>query len=295
MTWLLIAWSQILRTLDTGRIMKKETRFSLIGLHVLALIGMYGCYSVPETGRSSLNLVSDSAMVEMSKQQFVEYKSMYRISNDYRYNAMVQRVGERIAEATQWDILNPEWEFVVFDNDEMVNAFALAGGKVGIFTGLFKVVQSDEDLAIVLGHEIAHISARHIHERLSREMVKRGLGVGISVAMGGAAPISQVAINNAYGLGSALGGLAFDRKMESEADKIGLMYAAKAGYDPRVAIEFWERMMQLEDREAPSELLSTHPSDSTRLADLHAAMPEAVERYERVKSGGPAEDIIIIE
>lgn len=277
--------------------MKIKTIYSRgAGLGVMLLL-FAGCYSVPVTGRSGINLVSDEAVVEMSVEQFNLLKAQYPQTRNRKYIDMVRRVGERIADVARHDILNPQWEFVVFEDPGSLNAFAMAGGKVGVFTDIFKIVKTEDDLAIVLGHEIAHVSAKHVNERLSKQMMVQGMGLGLGVATMGTTSIARSVILDAYGLGSSLGGLGFNRKMETEADYIGLMYAARSGYNPEAAYGLWERMASESQTSAPPEFLSTHPSHGSRVSHLRDIMPEAVAEYNIVKGGGYSTEssIIVIE
>ncbi len=258
-----------------------------------AVIWQTSCSTVPVSGRPSLGgLVSDAEVVKMSVEQFEAMKTQFPISRNPKYNAMLQEVGHNIAKVVGYDIINPDWEFVVFDDPSSINALAMAGGKVGVFTGIFKVAKTKDDLAIVIGHEIAHVSAKHVNERLSKAMIGKSLGAGLSIFTGG---LSGAAIMGAYGFGSQLGGLGFSRQMESEADEVGLIYAARAGYDPRAAIDLWERMAGEGSETAPPEFFSTHPSHGTRIVNIHLLLPEAIREYDLAKSGGIRENIIVIE
>ena len=253
-----------------------------LGLMVLFLAG---CYSVPVTGRSGVNLVSDEAVVKMSIEQFELLKKRYPQSRDRILVEMVRRVGERVARVAAVDIPGADWEFVVFEDPVAVNAFVMAGGKVGVFTGLFQVVNNDDELAIVLGHEIAHLAAKHVNERISNQIVLQGLGVGLGILTKGNASATASGVLDAYGIGSKLTSLGFSRRMEAEADEIGLIYAARAGYDPRVSIPLWERVAAEGLKSAPSELLSTHPSYGSRVARLREVMPKAITEYEMAQGG----------
>lgn len=256
----------------------------LIGSLVLFLAG---CTTVPVTGRSALNLVSDEYVEKVSLEQFNQMKAMLPQSRSRKLHAAVQRVGEKIAEAAAADLsVTTQWEFIVFQDDSSINAFAMAGGKVGVFTGLFKIVQSDADLAVVLAHEIAHVAARHINQRLSHEKLMNLGALGLIIGTSGQGSYAQSSILNAYGLGTQLGvALPFNRGMEAEADEIGLMYMARAGYDPNVVIEFWLRLdEESAGQPVPSEFFSTHPSHATRMDRLREILPRAVMEYEYYKN-----------
>ncbi len=256
---------------------------SLIGSLLLFLAG---CTTVPVTGRSALNLVSDEYVEQVSLQQFQMMMMQWPQSRSRKLHAAVKRVGEKIAEAAAADLPETEWEFVVFDDNSSINAFAMAGGKVGVFTGLFKVAQSDADLAVVLAHEIAHVAAKHINQRLSQEKLMNLGALGLMIGTSGQGSLAQGAVLNAYGLGTQLGvALPFNRGMESEADYIGLMYMARAGYDPNVVIDFWLRLdAESAGEPTPPAFLSTHPSHDTRMDHLREILPQAVSEYEYYKN-----------
>jgi metalloendopeptidase OMA1, mitochondrial len=257
---------------------------ALIALGLTACLFLSGCYTVPETGRKSLNLLSPSEELALGASAFSEIKTKEKISTDEAKGAALQRVGRRLAGAVGDDIKDPEWEFVLFENDD-INAFALPGGKVGVYTGLFKIVHSEDDLAVVVGHEIAHVTARHGAERMSH---------GVLIDLGGAL-LDTVLANqeaevrdgwkSAYGMGATLGVvLPFSRGNEAEADEIGLVYAARGGYDPRMAIGFWKRMKEATaGADKPPEWLSTHPSDDTRIKKIEEMMPRMLVIYEEAK------------
>jgi predicted Zn-dependent protease len=233
-------------------------------------VAVAACQQAPVTGRQQLILLPESQDAQMGLQAYQEIKQASKISRDSELNRRVQRVGKRIAKVSphpEWD-----WEFTVFDDDQP-NAFALPGGKVGVYTGLFKVAENDDQLAAVMGHEVAHAIARHGAERMSQGLLAQGLGV--AAVGGGVNPqIVQVAAQAAT-LGVIL---PYSRTQESEADHIGLLYTAAAGYDPREAVELWQNFEAL-GGERPPEFLSTHPSEGTRIDRLQELMPEAMEVY----------------
>jgi metalloendopeptidase OMA1, mitochondrial len=244
---------------------------------LLGVLFLSSCYTVPETGRSALNLVSPSQEAQLGVKAFQQIKSQEKVSTDQKLNAMVRRVGSRIASAAQKDVPHANWEFVVFDNPEP-NAFALPGGKIGVNTGMFQITQNEAGLAAVLGHEIAHISARHSAERLSEQMAIAGLGTGLAIGVGGQSRTTQQMAMLAFGVGTTLGRvLPHSRLQESEADRIGLIYMARAGYDPSEAVRFWERFREFNRKKggAPPAFLSTHPTDERRIQDIKSHLPEA--------------------
>ena len=238
-----------------------------------------GCYTVPQTGRSAFHLVPTAQLASMASVQFGQIKKETAISTDPAYNAMVQRVGKRIAQVARSDMPNARWEFVVFDDDKRINAFAMPGGKVAVYTGIFQAVKSDEDLAVVIGHEVAHVAAGHGNERVSQRLLAAGGALALQLGTGDMESVDRRLLLAAYGAGTTVGViLPYSRYHENEADQIGLFYAAKAGYDPRAAIGFWERMDALKDG-SPPEFLSTHPSGGTRIRRLKEYMPEAMRAY----------------
>ena len=248
------------------------------------LLWFSGCHTVPHTGRSALHLVPTKQLTSMASQQFERLKREKPISRNANYNAMLRRVGERIAHVAAPDMPNAQWEFVVFDDPEQVNAFAMPGGKVAVYSGIFKVAKTENDLAVVVGHEIAHVSAGHGNERVSQQLLAAGGAMALQLGMDDADSLDQQMLMAAYGAGTSVGLiLPFSRKHESEADEIGLIYAAKAGYDPRAAVGFWKRMEAQKTGFTPPEYLSTHPSDSNRLAKINALMPEAFKIYKNHK------------
>lgn len=253
----------------------------------LAACCFTGCYTVPVTGRKALNLASDQEVARLSQAAFGELKSRQRLSPDRAQVARVERIGERLARVAFWDVPYAEWEFVVFDAPHQINAFAMAGGKVGVYSGLFRIAETEDELAAVLAHEIAHVAARHVHERLSQETLRQtgGLAVGVAMVGSGAPALTTSAVLDAYGLSSGVGSLAFDRAKELEADAIGLIYMARAGYDPEAALRVMEKLETVAaERRAPPAWLSTHPSPPDRMLRMIDNLPRAREIYQQVQS-----------
>ncbi len=217
----------------------------------------------------------------MGVQAFAEIKKQEKISTDPAINARIQRIGKRIAGAVGRDLPNAQWEFVVFESDQL-NAFALPGGKVGFYTGLIKLAESDDEIAVVMGHEIAHVTSRHGAERQSQALLI-GLG-GVALGVGTRNDENREYWMLAYGLGSTLGSLAYSRDHETEADVVGLRFAARAGYDPRAAVSFWRKMAAKETGGRPPKLLSTHPPTADRIANLERIAPPLVPLYEQSKA-----------
>ena len=257
--------------------MRKIFRLSLLPL-VLALAG---CYTVPETGRSSFIIVTPAEELQLGVAAFTDMKAKEKVSTDVEANARVTRIGRRIAAAVGEALPGARWEFVVFDEPKTVNAFALPGGKVGVYTGLINLASSDDEIAIVMGHEIGHVTARHGAERMSKGVLA-GLG-GAIVEAGSADHKYRDIFRAVYGLGTGGAMLAFSRGNESEADFIGLRYAAKAGYNPMAAITFWRKMAAASEGKQTIKWLSTHPPHAERIAELQKWMPEVLPLYEKAK------------
>ena len=264
--------------------MKSNLISLLCGLGLLVLTG---CAVVPETGRSQLVLISGEQEAQLGLQSFSDTKKSVPISRDATANALVQKVGQRIAAVAGRSLPNAQWEFVVFESAE-ANAFCLPGGKVGIYTGILPVTQNEAGLAAVIGHEVAHAVARHGAERLSEGMLMEAGGSILGAAVSSADPRWQAATSLAYGLGTKVGReLPHSRAQEAEADNIGLTYMARAGYDPQEAVKFWQRFAEYGRAhgggDAPS-FLRTHPTDEARIRQLQELMPRAQAEFER--SGG---------
>jgi predicted Zn-dependent protease len=229
-----------------------------------------GCQAAPVTGRNQFIVLPESQDAQMGLDAYHQILSESQVSNDANLNARVQEVGRRIAAASphpEW-----EWQFTLIENDEP-NAFALPGGKVGVNTGLFQVAQNDDQLAAVIGHEVAHAVARHGAERMSQQvLMQAGLaGLGLATNPAYASVAAQAAT-----LGIIL---PYSRTQESEADHIGLIYMAQAGYDPREAIALWQNFESF-GGERPPEFLSTHPAPGSRIQNLQNLLPEAMPIYE---------------
>lgn len=251
---------------------------------------LISCSTVPLTGRSQLNMIPDSEMLAMSFQQYDQFLNEAKLSTNQAAVEMVQRVGKNIQHAveeyltqnTMADKLEGyDWEFNLVE-DSLVNAWAMPGGKVVVYTGILPVTQDETGLAVVLGHEIAHAIAEHGNERMSQQLLQQAGAVGLMVAMRNEPVQTQALWLGVYGVGTQLGiMLPYSRTHESEADHLGLIFMAMAGYDPNAAPEFWKRMAASKEGEAPPEFLSTHPSDETRINDLKSWIPEAMKYYKK--------------
>lgn len=254
----------------------------VVPLSALSLLLCAGCYQVPVTGRSAINMVSDPEVIKQSLAAFNETKKKYPASRHGDLNERVQRVGTRLAKVAFWHVPAADWEFVVFEAPQQINAFAMPGGKVGVFSGLFKIIQNDDQLASVLAHEIGHVAAHHVNERLSQHMALQGGGLLVGLATAGAGSLTSAAVLEAYGLSSGITAVSFDRKKEAEADHIGIMYMARAGYNPEESIKVIERLEQESaGKPAPPAWLSTHPSNPERILHLMDLMPKALEAYQQ--------------
>lgn len=247
----------------------------------LSCMLLAGCQNVPLTGRNQLQIVSEQQERRMGLASFKEILAKEKLSRDPVLNERIRRIGMRIAAAT--GRTDYEWEFRVIDDDKTLNAFCLPGGKVAVYTGLLPVAQDDAGIAAVIGHEVAHAIARHGGERLSQEILVAGATVATVMATQDARKRELYA--GLLGAGAAVGFLLpYSRLHESEADRMGLIYMAKAGYDPRAAIGLWQRMAaEGKDRERPPEFFSTHPADDTRIANLRRWLPEAQGYYRPVR------------
>ena len=265
-----------------------------VGAAMSLLGSMTGCYRAPGTARDQVIFFSEEKELQFGVSAFHQVLRSAPLSDNVEVNELVHRVGRNIAEAAN----KPEyqWEFAVIQDDKMVNAFALPGGKVAIFTGILKHTKDDAGLATVMGHEVAHALQRHGVERMSRSILDQIAQLG---ALGAAATgnVNAGAIQGLLGAYGVNVSLPFNRKQESEADEIGLLLMAKAGYDPREAVPFWERMsgcpremigkLCFRSQQAVPEFLSTHPSDLTRINQIEAWLPKALQHY-RGPGGGTA-------
>lgn len=259
-------------------------------LFLLTATVLLSCSKVPITGRNQNTLVSETELEQMSATEYKKFISTNKLSKDAAQVAMVQRVGSNISTSITAffrtykggkyysSIANYKWEFNVVD-DPTVNAWCMPGGKVVVYSGLLPVTQNETALAVVMGHEIAHAVAKHGNERMSQQLKAQALGTVLSVAVSGSPQATQDIFNIAFGVSGNLSLLKYSRTHETEADKIGLVFMALAGYDPHEAIPFWERMSKMSNGAKPPQILSTHPSDAQRINDLKAWLPEAMKYY----------------
>jgi predicted Zn-dependent protease len=260
-------------------------KLSLIALVLIAALS--SCHRNAVTGKRSMTLIPESEMMAMSYNEYAKFLAAHPPlpASDQRV-LMVRRCGEKIQRAVEKfhadkkasaDLQGFKWEFNVVD-ENTVNAWCMPGGKVVVYTGLLPVTEDEEGLAVVMGHEIAHAIARHGNQRMSQGLAIQLGGSVLSAALSQKPQLTQQVFMQSFGIGSQLGMLSYSRKHETEADKMGIIFAAMGGYNPEAAVAFWERMSK-GGGQKPPELLSTHPSDEKRIKDLKAFMPEAKKYY----------------
>jgi len=269
----------------------KQRKF--LTIIIAALIFIASCSTVPVTGRRQLNMVPESTINSMSFSQYEEVIKSSKLSDDPAATQMLKRVGERIKNAAE-KYMNDngmgnalsgyKWEFNLIDNDSTVNAWCMPGGKVAFYTGIFPITKDENGLAVVMGHEVAHAIANHGNERMSQGLLTQFGGIALSEALKNKPAETQNLFMTAYGLGAQVGMLLpYSRLHESEADNMGLIFMAIAGYNPQTAVDFWQRMANMKGGSAPPEFLSTHPSDQKRIQKIQALLPEAMKYYEQSK------------
>ncbi len=256
---------------------------------LLVMLLLAACAHVPVTGRNQLSLVSSQELIPQSEKAYREFLGKHKLCRDPDKVAMVKRVGNRIARAVEQylaqngkqDLIKGyNWEFNLVE-DKQKNAWCMPGGKVVVYTGLLPICRDETGLAVVLGHEIAHAVANHAGERISQSMLLQMGGVALAAVVGSQTSISPRAVLDLYGLGANVGVmLPYSRMQELEADKLGLIFMAMAGYDPRKALDFWQRMdVAAKKAGRPPEFLSTHPSSVTRMQKIKEFIPEAMRYY----------------
>ncbi|MBE6287666.1 MAG: M48 family metallopeptidase [Mediterranea massiliensis] len=254
---------------------------------MVALLLWTGCGSVPVTGRKQILLVSDQEVLASSLTQYNDYMKSAPRSASKAQSAMVTRVGKKIATATEQylranglssEIGNFAWEFNLV-KDEQINAFCMPGGKIVVYEGLMKLVSSDDELAVVIGHEVAHAVAKHSNERMSQQILTQYGAQVLSQSLSNKSAAIQKIAGQVYGIGAQMGVmLPFSRKHETEADYMGLIFMTMAGYNPDVAIGFWKKMAAGGSK--VPEFMSTHPSDSRRINDIENALPKIKATYQ---------------
>ena len=266
-----------------------KNKFLLIILLAVSIF-TNSCSTVPVTGRNQLSLIPASELMSMSFQQYDQFLKENKLSTNQQQSEMIKRVGARISRAVEeyfaqknmsGELSGYQWEFNLVEN-EQVNAWAMPGGKVVFYTGILPITKTEAGVAVVMGHEVAHAVAEHGGERMSHQVLQQFGGMALSKVLEKESDALQGILLTAYGVGSQVGVmLPFSRLHESEADHLGLIFMAMAGYDPNEAVSFWQRMADAKGGQAPPEWLSTHPSDQTRIDDLKKALPEALKYYKK--------------
>jgi predicted Zn-dependent protease len=263
----------------------------LVALAVTGILA-WSCSTVPITGRKQLSLVPEDQMIAMAATQYDTVLMTHPLSKNQEQTAMIKRCGARIQKAVETyfqsknqsaQLAGYQWEFNLIESKEM-NAWCMPGGKVAFYTGILPVCKDETGVAVVMGHEVAHAVARHGNERMSQAMLAQYGSVALDVALAKNSAQTKQMAAMAFGIGAQYGALLpFGRKQESEADHLGLIFMAMAGYDPKAAVPFWERMASSSSGGKPPEIMSTHPSDETRIANLKQLMPEALKYYQPAK------------
>jgi len=271
--------------------MNFRSRFVAIILVVLSTVIM-DCSTVPITGRRQLSLIPASEIMSTSFTQYDQFLKENKLSTDQQATATVRRVGTRIQGAVERymsdnnmrdQLAGYKWEFNLVESKD-VNAWCMPGGKVVVYTGILPVTKTEEGLAVVMGHEIAHAVAEHGAERMSQGLLANLGGMALQQALSSKPQETQQLWMSAFGLGAQFGVLLpFSRTQESEADHLGLIFMAMAGYNPNEAVTFWERMAANKGGSAPPEFMSTHPADDTRIAAIKSELPEAMRYYKTGK------------
>jgi predicted Zn-dependent protease len=257
--------------------------------YILIFTFILSCSKVPITGRKQLNIIPDSQLYPMSFNQYDAFLKDAKISTNKTQVDLVKKVGNNIKLAVEKfmaekkyssQLKDYKWEFNLVE-DPAVNAWCMPGGKVVVYTGILPITQNEVGLAVVMGHEVAHAIAEHGGERMSQSLIQQMGGIALNVALEQKSEQTKQLWNTAYGVGTQVGVmLPFSRTHETEADKLGLIFMAIAGYDPNESIAFWQRMSQNKSAKVP-EFLSTHPSDQTRINDLKKFLPKALKYYKK--------------
>lgn len=272
-----------------GAFMKLNRILIVFAVSALLTVICASCDTVPITGRSQLNFIPDSTMNQMASDEYKKVLAESKKSTDAEQTAMVQRTGTRIADSVERycrengmaaNVAGYQWEFNLLE-DKQVNAWAMPGGKVVIYTGILPITKDETGLAVVMSHEIAHAIARHGSERMSQGLLAEMGGMALSEALASKPAATQSLFMQSYGAAANIGFiLPYSRLQETEADRLGLIFMAMAGYNPEAAVDFWQRMAnQPNSAQKPPEFLSTHPSDQTRIAGIKSLLPEAMRYY----------------
>ena len=261
-------------------------------IFIAIILFVYACSSVPLTGRKQLSLIPSSSLLSMSFQQYDTFLKEHKLSKDKKKVTLIKKVGNKIKTAIEKYLTDNgmanrlegyDWEFNLVESKE-ANAWCMPGGKVVFYTGILPICKDENGIAVVMGHEISHAIAEHGAERMSQALVAQLGGVGLAYALRNKPKETQQLWMAAYGIGAQVGVLLpFSRLQESEADHLGLIFMAIAGYNPNHALTFWQRMAEMKKGQAPPEFLSTHPSDQTRIEDIKRLLPEAMKYYKGSK------------
>ena len=259
-----------------------------IFLITILLSVLYGCKTVPITGRRQVSFIPAATMNSLAATSYQETIAASKLSTNAEQTAMIKRTGERISKAVEQYMAEKnmssalkgfKWEFVLIE-DPAVNAWCMPGGKVAFYTGILPICQNEAGVAVVMGHEIAHAVANHGGERMSQGLLVQMGGLTLATALKDKPELTQQLALAAFGVGSAVfGTLPYSRLHEYEADRLGLIFMAMAGYDPNEAPKFWERMQALSGNKSASDFLSTHPSNEKRISELKEAIPEAMQYF----------------
>jgi predicted Zn-dependent protease len=259
------------------------------GILLVSFLTLY-CSTVPITGRKQLTLIPESQMVSMGEQQYSEFMKTSRVSQNYQQGEMIRSVGQKLRKALeQYYAQNKlpsisgdyNWEFNLVESKD-VNAWAMPGGKVVFYTGILPLTRNEAGIAVVMGHEIAHVAARHGNERVSQALLVQLGGMALTVALKEKPEATRKLWLSAFGLGAQVGMiLPYSRLHEKEADRLGMIIMSIAGYNPNEAVDFWQRMAEMNKGTKVPEFLSTHPSDSTRIRLLKEQLPEALKYYRK--------------
>lgn len=267
--------------------MKKIYRFVLLSMSVVLIGASYTACKKNANGRSTLNLVDDATVLSLSGKEYSSFLTSNPPVTGTPASEMVQRVGSKLtvavgqylATTNQSSLIsNYSWEFNLVNNPE-VNAWCLPGGKIVVYSGIIPLTTSDMELAVVMGHEIAHAVLKHGNERMSQQLLVEYGGTALSVLMSSKPAETQQVFSTAYGVSSNLSVLAFSRKQENEADEMGLYFMAMAGYDPNAAVTFWQKMAAQSGGTKPPVFMSSHPSDDTRINNIKELLPKALTYY----------------
>lgn len=263
---------------------KRHISWLLLGLFVVA------CSTVAITGRKQLNIIPNSTLLSMSFQEYDQFLGSNSVVRNTKDSRMIQRVGGKIKSAVEQyfaqnnmssELDGYDWEFNLVKSDD-ANAWCMPGGKVVFYTGILPICDGEDGVAVVMGHEVAHAIAEHGGERMSQGLLTQLGGMALDKALENEPSATRALWMTAFGVGAQLGVLLpFSRLHESEADHLGLIFMAMAGYNPNNAVSFWQRMADMKGGQAPPEFLSTHPSDQTRISDIKKHLPEAMKYYKQ--------------